>query len=247
MRKSAFTSGAVFFALVISLIVFAYRHKSPPTGTLTNSAAQNANVAANVNASQPITTPPAADTPANVNSTAPASDVVLPISGFYVRVTKKTFGQYITKANSPVQPERFSGYHTGADAETTADEKDADVPVYAIANGTLVLKKYASGYGGVILVKFSLNKETITAVYGHVRLSSVTKKVGDTVKKGEQLAVLGTGFSTETDGERKHLHFGLLKGPSTNIKGYVSSTAQLSPWEDPVQWLKSHDAAEPGA
>jgi hypothetical protein len=30
---------------------------------------------------------------------------------------KKPFGIYITPENSPVQPENFTGYHTGIDVE----------------------------------------------------------------------------------------------------------------------------------
>src|SRR5947209_4518700 len=62
--------------------------------------------------------------------TAPAtkaSTLHEPVVGFLSRVTKKPFGIYVNPANSPVQPERFSGYHTGADAEY--GEVSADVPV----------------------------------------------------------------------------------------------------------------------
>lgn len=31
------------------------------------------------------------------------------------RITKKKFGDYIDQRNSPIKPERFSGYHTGVD------------------------------------------------------------------------------------------------------------------------------------
>lgn len=43
--------------------------------------------------------------------------IVLPIAEFEKRITKKPFGIYITPQNSPVQPERFTGYHTGVDVE----------------------------------------------------------------------------------------------------------------------------------
>src|SRR4051812_44989022 len=58
-----------------------------------------------------------------------------PVAGFLSRVTKKPFGIYITPSNSPVQPEKFTGYHTGADAEY--GEVTADVPVYSVASGTV--------------------------------------------------------------------------------------------------------------
>src|SRR3990167_7147055 len=44
-----------------------------------------------------------------------ASPVSYPISDWLSRITKKKFGQYITPQTSPVQPERFTGYHTAAD------------------------------------------------------------------------------------------------------------------------------------
>ena len=171
----------------------------------------------------------------------PARVASYPMDGFRERITKKSFGDFITPESSPIQPERFSGYHTGVDLETTDEEQDTDVPVYAIADGTITLVRTVDGYGGVVLVKHVANGETITALYGHVRLSSVTKTVGDTIVSGKRLAVLGTGGTDETDGERKHLHFGLLRGSSTNVRGYVTAEEELGPWIDPVAWFDEMD------
>jgi hypothetical protein len=49
----------------------------------------------------------------------------------------RPFGIYITKQNSPVQPERFTGYHAGTDFETFPEEKDTDVVINAICDGKL--------------------------------------------------------------------------------------------------------------
>lgn len=166
--------------------------------------------------------------------------VVEPLSGFFDRITKKPFGIYITPKTSPVQPEKFSGYHTGADAETTSAEATTDIPVVSIAAGTVVFTGHVNGYGGVILIRHVVNSETVTALYGHLRIASFSVKKNDTVKIGQQLALLGTGYSGETDGERKHLHFGIIKGANINYKGYVTSQGGLSAWEDPVTWLKAH-------
>lgn len=168
------------------------------------------------------------------------TSVRYPLNGFLERITKKRFGQLITPATSPVQPERFSGYHTGVDAETSESEADVDLPVYAVADGTIRQVTTASGYGGVVLIEHQVAGQTVTALYGHVRRSSVAKRPGQTVTAGEQIAVLGTGNSAETDGERKHLHFGLLKGRSTNLRGYVNLATQLSTWLDPVSWFDQH-------
>lgn len=194
-------------------------------------------------AAQPVTAEPTVpSTPISEKSTP---TVVLPVAGFYGRVTKKTFGMYITPKTSPVQPERFTGYHAGADAETTPSEQSIDVPVFSIAAGTVTLARYVSGYGGVVMIRYAINGKSVTALYGHVRLASVRVKVGDSVHAGQQIAVLGTGYSAETDGERKHLHFAILVGASSIVKGYVSAKSQLSAWLDPVTWLHEQGATEP--
>lgn len=164
-------------------------------------------------------------------STTPSKPaVVAPIGQFKERVTKKFFGTYITPSNSPIQPERFTGYHTGIDVEYT-DVTD-DVPVYAIADGSVIVAKWASGYGGVVEIKHSINGRTLYAIYGHLRPSSLVK-VGSTVSQGQQIAVLGTGYSDETDGERRHLHFGIAISPT--ITGYVAATSELNAtWIDPL-------------
>lgn len=182
----------------------------------------------------------------NTNSTTPLPmpipkpSVVTPITDFFNRVTKKPFGIYITLKTSPIQPEKFSGYHTGADAETTPAEKDSDVPIAAIADGTVVFAGHVNGYGGVIMIEHKVNGETITALYGHLRITSFTIKKGAAVTVGKNIAVLGTGYSSETDGERKHLHFGIIKGASINYKGYVQTPSGLTAWDDPVTWLTTH-------
>lgn len=171
--------------------------------------------------------------PISTSSSTPAATDTLadPISQFKARVTKKPFGIYITPQNSPVQSERFTGYHTGADAEY--QDVVSDVPVYALADGTIVLARTASGYGGVLMIEFSLNGVRHTALYGHLRPSSLPQ-VGQSFKKGDQMAVIGTGYSTETDGERRHLHFAILSDNGTDLKGYVQNKSELSGWIDPL-------------
>jgi len=62
-----------------------------------------------------------------------------PIAGALTRVTKKPFGIYVSPGHSPVSPERFSGYHTGVDFETTAAEQNIDIPIYALCDGNLLI------------------------------------------------------------------------------------------------------------
>ena len=167
------------------------------------------------------------------NTTAPQASAEFspPIDQFAERITKKFFGTYITAQNSPVQPERFKGFHTGVDVEYS--DVTTDVSVYALADGKIVYSKIVSGYGGVFIMEFSLNGSPHTALYGHIRPSSLPRQ-GATTTKGEKLAGLGTGYSSETNGERRHLHFAILSDNQINLLGYVQQKSQLSNWIDPM-------------
>ncbi|MFZ2226557.1 MAG: M23 family metallopeptidase [Candidatus Moraniibacteriota bacterium] len=162
---------------------------------------------------------------------APA-DFLAPLDRAKERITKKPFGIHITQANSPVQPERFSGYHTGTDFEIFPQELTVAVPVKAICTGKIIEKRWASGYGGVLVQSCQLKNQPITSIYGHLNLTSISQKIGDTLTVGAVIGELGQDRSTQTDGERKHLHLGVHKGANINILGYVQSPTQLSSWID---------------
>jgi len=180
-----------------------------------------------------------ATAPTAVSTPGLSSQVLAePVSSALSRITKKPFGIYVTPKNSPVQPERFTGYHTGVDFETTPEEQKSDVSVSAVCDGKLLLKKWASGYGGVAVQACVINNQDVTIVYGHVRLSSISVSVGDTLSKGKVFATLGTGYSTETDGERKHLHLAIHKGTSIVLLGYVQKESDLSVFLDAEPLLK---------
>ncbi|MFC1678363.1 M23 family metallopeptidase [Patescibacteria group bacterium] len=153
------------------------------------------------------------------------------------RITKKKFGQYITRENSPVQPERFTGFHTGVDFELFSEELDIDVVVRAVCSGKLVLKRYATGYGGAVVQECKIDNEIITIVYGHLDLKSIDYAVDNNIELGETLGLLGDDKSAETDGERKHLHLAIHKGGEINLKGYVNKEADLIEWIDPCIYI----------
>lgn len=162
-------------------------------------------------------------------------EIVEPIASALARVTKKPFGIKISPSDSPVSPEKFSGYHTGVDFETTEAEQNIAVPIYTICAGKLLVKKQATGYGGVVVQACEINKQAVTVVYGHLNLSSVSAKINQELKAGQRLGVLGQGYSAETDNERKHLHLSIHRGESIVLLGYVSQAARLSEWLDPSQ------------
>ncbi len=223
----------VVLSLVLALLLFRVFFKSKTTSKViptTQIANQNQNTNQSLN--QNINQNQNQNQNQNINSVIANNNLAFPIDQFRARITKKPFGIYITPQNSPVQPERFTGYHTGTDIEY--QDVTTDVPVYAIADGKIVLSETASGYGGVFVLDFKFpDGSEHTAIYGHIRPSSLPKS-GARVTKNQQLAVLGTGYSAETDGERRHLHFGIRADHSINILGYVQTKAALSGWIDPV-------------
>lgn len=159
--------------------------------------------------------------------------LVAPISNARARITKKPFGLYVSPKNSPVSSERFTGYHTGVDFETFANEQTADVPVYAVCTGTLMYTNRVSGYGGVAIELCILNGQPVTVLYGHLDFASIMSSVKDTpLAAGQKLAVLGKGYSTQTDGERKHLHLSIHKGTALELRGYMQNKNDLSAWLD---------------
>lgn len=168
------------------------------------------------------------------NIAAKKDTLAFPIDRPGERVTKKPFGIYITSQNSPVNPERFSGYHTGTDFETSPEEQNSNVPVFAITSGKIILEKWAGGYGGVLAESAEINGQPVTIIYGHLDLASLNKKTGDSLNAGEQIGFLGKGYSQQTDGERKHLHLGIYKGSTVSILGYVQNKNDLGQWIEPL-------------
>jgi len=192
-------------------------------------------LAASCNA-KPASDPQQKNAPADISLSADdANSTPLlkePITDILSRITKKPFGIYITPKNSPVQPEKFSGYHTGTDFEIFDGEQDIDVAIYAVCDGKILVKRFAAGYGGILVQACELEGSDITIVYGHLKLTSIDAEIGNELTAGEKFAILGKGYSTETDDERKHLHLGIHKGSNIDIKGYVSTEAELDSWID---------------
>ena len=151
--------------------------------------------------------------------------IIYPTSEFKQRITKKPFGVYVSPTNSPIQPERFSGYHTGVDVEFK--DTQIKVPVFSVCDGELVLSQWISGYGGTAVIRCQNNYY----LYGHLNVDSITQKIQ--ISQGDQIAILGQGNTRQTDYERKHLHFGIHKN-SLNLKGYVQTQEELQSWIDPL-------------
>ena len=157
--------------------------------------------------------------------------LIEPVPEFRLRITKKAFGTFVTPQDSPVQPERFTGFHTGVDVEY--EDITDNVPVVAVTDGTVVYKGTINGYGGVVIIRHDIGDGTYQVLYGHLDIRSVTVGIGQFVTRGQRLGNLGEGYSPETDGERKHLHFSISQRNTLDFRGYVSAMDELSDWIDP--------------
>jgi len=162
-----------------------------------------------------------------------------PLDRLLDRATKKPFGIEVSPENSPIQPERFSGYHTGADFEIFDEEQNSEVKISAICGGKLRQKQNSAGYGGVAIQDCLLSDQPVTVLYGHLALASITSQVGEYLAPGDEIGVLGAPQSAQTDGERKHLHLGIHEGTAIDIRGYVESKSELSSWINPQEFIVS--------
>jgi len=231
MKKIIITLILIIFAgTVFILAKNSLRRNNPPVPAENISTAVPAEDIQN--SSQVAPPAPALSENKDVPPVQNPNEFLSPLDRAAERVTKKPFGIYITPKNSPVQPERFQGYHTGTDFEIFPEELNSDVPISAICAGKIVSKRTASGYGGVFVQSCAYNNQPITVVYGHLKISSISKNAGDDLNAGEEIGILGKAYSSETDGERKHLHLGIHKSSAVNILGYVGSKSELSGWID---------------
>jgi hypothetical protein len=215
---------------VLGITLFLFRDNFSPKGEEGN----------NIDLNQEESATPALDQEKLSDDNAMKNEIFYPpIDNARERITKKPFGIEISPASSPVQPERFSGFHTGIDFETFESEANTGVNIYAICDGEVIYKNSVNGYGGAVVGLCESENKPITVLYGHLALSSIGYNIGDKLTTGNKIGILGKSFSRETDGERKHLHIGIHLGQDIDFRGYVQTRAELSNWIDIVKYLQN--------
>lgn len=98
-------------------------------------------------------------------------------------------------------------WHAGIDV---AKQPNTNVPILASADGVVydIWGENKSTYGNVIFIRHTFNGVRYDTVYAHLKSKSITVKVGDKVKQGQKIAMMGnTGRSTAP-----HLHFEIHQG-----------------------------------
>ncbi|WP_280421513.1 peptidoglycan DD-metalloendopeptidase family protein [Nocardia carnea] len=120
-------------------------------------------------------------------------------------------------------------FHRGVDFAAPAG-----TPIYAAADGVAAHAGPADGFGSWIVIDHNIDGSAVSTVYGHMFAEDLHVSVGEQVKAGQQIALVGYAGVTVPDGPQgAHLHF------ETWVGG-LSGEA-----EDPALWLA--DASEPGA
>lgn len=162
-----------------------------------------------------------------------------PLQDAFNRPTPLHFGLHVTPdpATNPIDPpERFEGYHTATDFEIFKGEGDDEIPVYAVCGGPINFSGFSEGYGGLVTEFCNLKGQDVTIIYGHLAVDSLIPR-GTFVGTGQLIGILGAARSSDTDGNRKHLHLGIAKGHGTEVRGYVQSEAELDLFLDPMEIL----------
>lgn len=139
---------------------------------------------------EPVVPPPSIPKPPKANTASSGARLLWPTSGHAIT-------QY------------YGWKHTGIDIDG-----DYSSPLYAAADGVVEKAGWnTGGYGLMILID---SPNGVRTRYGHA--SKLFVKAGDTVKKGDVIAMMGTtGRSTGT-----HLHFEVyVNGVRTNPLGYI--------------------------
>lgn len=105
---------------------------------------------------------------------------------------------------------RKGSMHTGLDMAAPLG-----TPIYAAEAGTVILAQSWSGYGNTVIIDHGNGMWTL---YGHIRQGGIKVEKGQTVKRGEKIAEVGsTGNSTGN-----HVHFEVrLNDKAVNPNGYL--------------------------
>ena len=162
-------------------------------------------------------------------------EVAWPLPGAEERPTPLSFGLYVTPdpEQNPIDPpERFTGYHAAVDFEILPGEEEAEVPVFAACDGEGAAAELAEGYGGLVTQRCVIRGERVMALYGHLSLNDLPRS-GARLQAGDRLGTLAPARSADSGETRKHLHFGLVRGWSDEIRGYVQEESELRAFLDP--------------
>lgn len=119
-----------------------------------------------------------------------------------IEVTNDIFIRPTTGRVTSEYGTRWEKLHAGIDIGNQA----ANVPVVAVADGTVIRSYYSTTYGNVVFITHNIDGQIFTTVSAHLEENTV--RDGDSVIKGQTIGYMGnTGRSFGN-----HLHFEIHKG-----------------------------------
>lgn len=155
--------------------------------------------------------------------TAPAG-LEAPVARDAFAISTYSVVQWSVPAGTPIS----SGFGLRECDGCATDHKGTDFnpgsgyPIQVIADGVVTSAGWDStGYGYMVIVQHVIDGQNVQSLYAHMQDGSIAVSVGQTVKRGEQLGLVGsTGDSTGA-----HLHLGIL------VDGE---------FVDPYPWMLAH-------
>jgi len=123
---------------------------------------------------------------------------ICPLKGNNIRLTSP-FGWRINPFGSN------KVFHQGVDL---ARMPNTNVEVIASADGEVIRTGKLGTYGYVVMIRHTINGKLMDTNYAHLKKDSIKVKVGQKIKQGQPIAIMGsTGSSTAP-----HLHFEIHNG-----------------------------------
>ena len=121
--------------------------------------------------------------------------------------------------------QNFNKNHRGLDLGYFDDKNQ---PIYSVSSGKVIgVLKQPNG-GNVIQIRHTkdgIKLLDLVSHYGHLKNNSITVKVGDYVKEGQKIALMGNTGNVSG----YHLHYGLYKGNKIDYS--------VDRWLDPKKYL----------
>lgn len=122
------------------------------------------------------------------------SSFVLPFD-----TTKYTITSPYGERTDPI--DNTKAFHSGIDVVPTSSN------IVSVADGKVVVSEVQESGGESVIIEHQVSGSVYRSGYHHLKENSRTVKVGDTVKQGQQIGIMGnTGKSTGP-----HLHFSLQR------------------------------------
>lgn len=157
--------------------------------------------------------------------------------GFDFPVGKPNADGYYKSRGLRLRPPRHFGEDWNGRRGGNSDLGD---PVYAIADGIVTLAaNVRTGWGNVVLTRHAYRDPStgqvkyVDTLNGH--LDKIMVKLGQTIKRGQQLGTIGTNFGMYP----AHLHFEIRYDISIGMHRN-SVPPDTKHWADPTQFINQH-------